>query len=151
MRHFPSLTLIVIILAVKCEAAEDGDGVVQGPAVPSYNESLRLVTEAMEDVNNVTRTINLVSEDMARSVERQNEVSDYLQTHEGLTGDVHCAGGVGVGVLADGQLPVSRGPQHDRGGHPLETLQVSHQPPYQSGELNPTSRLFIQTTDGRNP
>ena len=98
MRHFPSLTLIVIILAVKCEAAEDGDGVVQGPAVPSYNESLRLVTEAREDVNNVTRTINLVSEDMARSVERQNEVSDYLETHEGLTGDVHIVQAVSVWV-----------------------------------------------------
>ena len=82
MRHFPSLTLIVMILLVKSEAAEDG--VVQGPTVPSYNESLRLVTEAREDLNNVSRTINLVSEDMARSVERQNEVSDYHQTHEGL-------------------------------------------------------------------
>ena len=80
MRHFLSLTLIVMILEVKSEAAEDGDSEVQGQSV-SYNESLRLVTEAREDVNNVTRTINLVSEDIARSVERQNEVSDYHQTH----------------------------------------------------------------------
>ena len=33
-------------------------------------------------------------------------------------------GGVPLGVLADGQLPVPRGPQHDRGGQPLEALQV---------------------------
>ena len=85
MRHFPTLTLIVMILWVKSEAAEDGDGVVQSV---SYNESLRLVTEAREDVNNVTRTINLVSEDIARSVERQNEVSDYHQTLDRLTGDM---------------------------------------------------------------
>ena len=87
MSYFPSLTLIVMIFSVKSEATEDGGVVV--PSVPvSYNESLRLVAEAREDMNNVTRTINLISEDIARSVERQNEVRVYHQPHLGLTDDV---------------------------------------------------------------
>ena len=81
-----SLAFVLMTVLVKSEASGDGDVVVQSSAVPSvhvsYNESLRLVTEARADLENITRAITLISEDIARNAERQNEVRDYQETRD---------------------------------------------------------------------
>ena len=80
-----SLKFVLMTVLVKSEASGDGD-VTQSSTVPSvhatYNESLRLVTEARADLENITMAITLISEDIARSAERQNEVRDYQETQE---------------------------------------------------------------------
>ena len=80
-----SLKFVLMTVLVKSEASGDGD-VTQSSAVPSvhvsYNESLRLVTEARADLENITMAITLISEDIARNAERQNEVRDYQETPE---------------------------------------------------------------------
>ena len=80
-----SFAFVLMTVLVKSEATGVGD-VVQSSALPSvhvtYNESLRLVTEARSDLENITRAINLISEDIVRSAERQNEVRDYQETQE---------------------------------------------------------------------
>ena len=83
MSHPLLLTIVLMTFTLNSEASEaveDGedDVLLQSPVIPSvdlsYNESQRLVTEAREDLENVTRTIAMISEDIARSVGRQNEV-----------------------------------------------------------------------------
>ena len=80
MSHPLLLTIVLMTFTLNSEAVEDGedDVLLQSPVIPSvdlsYNESQRLVTEAREDLENVTRTIAMISEDIARSVGRQNEV-----------------------------------------------------------------------------
>ena len=75
-----SLAFVLMPVLVKSEASGLGNVKVQSSALQSvpvsYNESLRLVTEARADLENITRAINLISGDIARNAERQNEVRD---------------------------------------------------------------------------
>ena len=80
------LAFVLMPVLVKSEALGLGDVMVQSSALPSvpvtYNESLRLVTEARADLENITRAISLISGDIARNAERQNEVRDYQETRD---------------------------------------------------------------------
>ena len=85
MSFLLSLAFVLMPVLVKSEASGVGD-VVQSSALPSvpvtYNESLRLVTEARADLENITRAITMISGDIARNAERQNEVRDYQETRD---------------------------------------------------------------------
>ena len=80
------LAFVLMPVLVKSEALGLGNVKVQSSALPSvpvtYNESLRLVTEARADLENITRAISLISGDIARNAERQNEVRDYQETRD---------------------------------------------------------------------
>ena len=65
-------------LSVMSERLEDSDAVLQSEDVHvSFNESLKLVQEAENELENVTRSLEMIREETTRSVERQNEVSHY--------------------------------------------------------------------------
>ena len=72
------LTTSLIALSVMSERLEDSDAVLQSEDVHvSFNESLKLVQEAENELENVTRSLEMIREETTRSVERQNEVSHY--------------------------------------------------------------------------
>ena len=72
------LTASLMALSVMSERLEDSDAVLQSEDVHvSFNESLKLVQEAENELENVTRSLEMIREETTRSVERQNEVSHY--------------------------------------------------------------------------
>ena len=72
------LTTSLMALSVMSERLEDSDAVLQSEDVHvSFNESLKLVQEAENELENVTRSLEMIREETTRSVERQNEVSHY--------------------------------------------------------------------------
>ena len=72
------LTTSLMALSVMSERLEDSDAVLQSEDVHvSFNESLKLVQEAENELENVTRSLEMIGEETTRSVERQNEVSHY--------------------------------------------------------------------------
>ena len=63
------LTTSLMALSVMSERLEDSDAVLQSEDVHvSFNESLKLVQEAENELENVTRSLEMIREETTRSV-----------------------------------------------------------------------------------
>ena len=63
------------------EEAEEGDGELEADSRhQSYNRTLAMLTQARQDVENVTKGIEDMIEGIDRTVERQNQVHTPLVT-----------------------------------------------------------------------
>ena len=90
------------------EEAEEGDSELEADSRhQSYNRTLAMLTQARQDVQNVTQGIEDMIEGIDRTVERQNQVHTSLVTMSSADPRLR-PGGVPLGVLADGQLPLPR-------------------------------------------
>ena len=65
------------------EEAEEGDGEMEADSRhQSYNRTLAMLTQARQDVQNVTKGIEDMIEGIDRTVERQNQVPHKPSYHE---------------------------------------------------------------------
>ena len=67
---------------VEADRLEDGPGDEADSRHQSYNRTLAMLTQARQDVENVTQGIEDMIEGIDRTVERQNQVHTPLVTHE---------------------------------------------------------------------
>ena len=76
--------VVVMVLGlgdVRMEEAEEGDSEVEADSRhQSYNRTLAMLTQARQDVQNVTKGIEDMIEGIDRTVERQNQVHTSLVT-----------------------------------------------------------------------
>ena len=83
------LVLVLVLGDVRMEQAEEGDGEVEiapedeaDSRHQSYNRTLAMLTQARQDVQNVTKGIEDMIEGIDRTVERQNQVPHTPCNHE---------------------------------------------------------------------
>ena len=86
------MVLVVVLGDVRMEEAEEGDSEVEADRLEadpgdeadsrhqSYNRTLAMLTQARQDVQNVTKGIEDMIEGIDRTVERQNQVHTSLVT-----------------------------------------------------------------------
>ena len=82
------LVWVVVVLGlvlgdVRMEEAEQGDIELEADSRhQSYNRTLAMLTQARQDVQNVTKGIEDMIEGIDRTVERQNQVPHTPSNHE---------------------------------------------------------------------
>ena len=78
------LVWVVVVLGlgeVMMQETEEGDSEVEADSRhQSYNRTLAMLTQARQDVQNVTKGIEDMIEGIDRTVERQNQVQTSLVT-----------------------------------------------------------------------